>query len=361
MHLLYVKKLEAHIFYYLLGVGFIAYGIQIFFRAITGDTFPVGVLYITAVILISAGFWSLSRKRLFLAMFSVYPFVFFLLFLWERGILPDAILSPIYTIGVTLLYTPLITMVVYHRVHFGKAVDKFLFGLPLLVLANSITFSKDWVTETFATFAKILLFYGVIDYDFIVMTQRIRRNMSVTHLLADTENEKEGTFRLILCSQSSTSLSKQVTSIESLVHENAKKAVNTFVFAFQDVIPHKQLRRIKGIDPSKVSIFLFSASAERIKTEFTLLPMGLTQIGAVLSETVRESENPKNQCAIIFSNLSLLVHLFKPYPVYNMLLNKMGALREKGIELVAYMNPETHADKSVVSLFADIADEAVKL
>ena len=53
--------------------------------------------------------------------------------------------------------------------------------------------------------------------------------------------------------------------------------------------------------------------------------------------------------------------MFEPYPIYNMLLNKMGALREKGVELVAFINLDTHVDKSIISLFADIADEVVKL
>lgn len=354
------KKL-GHSFYYLLGVGFIIYGIQILFRVLTEDIFLLGVMYIIAVILISAGFWSLSQKRLFSALFGVYPFVFSLMYFWKLNLFSEAVFDIGFAIGATLIHIPLITMIIHHRIHFGKAADKFLFALPLLFIANAITFGMDWVTEVFAIFAKIVLFYGVNDYDFIVMTQKIRSNMSAKHLPADTGNGEEGTFRLMLCSQSSMPYTKQVTSIESLVLDNVKKGVDTFIFTFQDVIPHKQLRRMKGIDPSMVSIFLFSASAEKVKDEFTLLPMGVTQIGAALSETVRESGNSQNQCEIIFSNLSLLIHLFKPYPVYNMLLNKMGALREKGIKLVAFINPDTHADKSVVSLFADIADEVVKL
>ena len=47
--------------------------------------------------------------------------------------------------------------------------------------------------------------------------------------------------------------------------------------------------------------------------------------------------------------------------VLKMLLGKMGALRESGLDLYAFFIPEMHSNKSVVSLFANIADEIIKL
>lgn len=115
--------------------------------------------------------------------------------------------------------------------------------------------------------------------------------------------------------------------------------------------------------PKKVVIVvsLVEKSVEKAKKEFTVLPMGITQIGAALYEVIKRHSNTKKRSTVIFTDLSLLIHSFGVYPVYNMLLNKMGALREEGADLFAFLHPDTHSDSSVVSLFTNIADETIKL
>lgn len=356
----YTKKLGKQFFYYLFGIGFIIYGIQIFSRIFYADIFLPSLMVIVSFLVLYMGLWTLSRKKLFSAMISVYVFVLSLMFLWKLNLLPDTLLKFGPPIGSFLVYIPILILIFYHRFHFGKVADKLAFGWALLFLANITTFGMGWITDLFAIFAKILIFYGIKGYDFIFVAQKIRDEMAAKQLPPDAGYEKEGKLKLILYTPASTSYTKQVNYIENLILEDIRKGINTLVFAFQDVIPHHELRRMKWINPEKVFILLFSASAERAKNEFTVFPMELTKIGVALSEAVKKSEKSEKG-VIIFSNLSLLIHSFEPYPVYAMLLSKMGAFREKGVEVFAFMNPETHTEKSVVSLFTDIADEVIKL
>ena len=129
----------------------------------------------------------------------------------------------------------------------------------------------------------------------------------------------------------------------------------------------KYLRKLKWINPERVFIFLFSSSILREKHEFTILQMGLSQIGATLSEIIKKcTEDQKKyksiqKCTIIFDNVSLLIHSFGVYPVYNLLLNKLGALRANQIELYTILQPDTHKDQTVPTLFKSISDENINL
>jgi hypothetical protein len=280
---------------------------------------------------------------------------------WNFNYLPDFLLKFGPPIGTFLVHVPILSIIFYHRLYFGKTAEKLFFGWMLLFLANIATFGMGWITDFFAVFAKTFIFYGVRDYDFIVATQRIQDEMTPKKLPADSGYEKEGKLNIILYTQSHASYTKQVNFVEKLVLENLKTKTNTTVFAFQDTIPHKELRKLKWINPERVFIFLYSASSEKVKNEFTIFPMDLTKIGFALSETAKMEKRSDEKHVVIFSNLSLLIHLFGPYPVYTMLLNKRGTLREKGIDVYAFMNPKTHEANSTISLFTDIADDVIKL
>jgi hypothetical protein len=89
--------------------------------------------------------------------------------------------------------------------------------------------------------------------------------------------------------------------------------------------------------------------------------MGLTQIGAALSQATVQCKKSDKGCSVFFLNLSLLIQVFGAEAVYNMLLNKLGYIRENGINLYAVFYPSMHSDNSIVSLFTRLSDETIKL
>ncbi len=121
------------------------------------------------------------------------------------------------------------------------------------------------------------------------------------------------------------------------------------------------LRSLKWIDPEKVFIFLFSTNITYKTNEFTILPMGLTEVGAAISEVSKNGNNAKKGCNIFLTNLSMLIHVFGTYPCYNLILNKMGEIRQADIELFGFIYPETHNDKSVIPLFTNISDKVIEI
>lgn len=233
-------------------------------------------------------------------------------------------------------------------------------GWFLLFITNLVLFNKGRVTDTFAIISKLILLVGIIDHDFIIMVEKVRREFSPHFPPPDTGWKKEGTLNLVISPRNSLHSSK-IKWIKRKVQENVNRGHDTHIFVFQDVVPHGELREIKWISPERVFIFLFSESAKKARKEFVVLPLGITRIGATVSEVIKRYEKSERGCTLIFLDLSLLIHWYGAHPVYKMLLNKMGSLREEGIELFAFVNPETHSEKSVVSLFKSISDNIIQL
>ena len=359
LYFIYIKKLERHLFYYLFGIGFLIYGTQFWGRILFSSLSTINIVsWIFSYFLFSVGLWCLcKRKSLLMVIIICFTVPFFLLIPYSINMITY---NTCQKLGALLACAPVISLLIYQRTLFGKIADKFVIGWFLLLLANFILFGAGWIADIFAVFSKFILLLGIMDYDFIILTQRIREEIFSRPLPTETGYQEEGGLNLVIPS-SSYPPSEKIAWIERLVLEGIKKGVSTHVFSFQDLISHRDLRKIKWINPEGVFVFLFSASAEKAKKEFTVLPMGITEIGATLSEIVKKALKEEEACIVIITNLSLLIHSFGVHSVYNMFLSKMGSLREGQVDVLAFFYPETHSDKSVVHLFTNIADKVIKL
>lgn len=351
--LLYVSRgrFYKHTFYYTWSAAFIIYGGQILFRVYI-DYFPFIVFsMISALILFFVGIWSISRKKGFLYITSSFLLiVVFVTASLLAGFIPVELS---YGLGQIVYYLPIIIAILYQRVLFGKSVDKLALGWVLLLVSN-ISLWGAWTDDIFSLFSKFLIFLGMMDQDFIITIEKVRDELQSPIPNAHFGEEEEGGLKLIR--SSSVSKLKNLEFVNKKIKENLNNDLDTYLFSFQDTIPYSELRRIKWIKPEKIKVFLFSTSVEKMKGEFTVLPMDLIHIGATLSEVIKKDK----RSSVFFMNLSLLIHVFGVYPVYNMLLDKMGALREEGVNLFTFFYPETHSDGSVISLFENISDEIIE-
>jgi hypothetical protein len=245
-----------------------------------------------------------------------------------------------------------------HRLIFGRSAERLAIGWILLYFSNVLLTEQGWIIDVFAILAKLIILLGIVNYDFIVIADKIREKRFPP---PEAGFGREGGLKLLLSSENSSANQREGNWLRKKVVENVKEGSDTIVCVFQDVVPHKELRAVKWISPEKVSIYLFSSSAQKTKSEFTVLPMGLAQIGAALSQATKHCQTSEKGCAVVFFHLSLLIHLYGAEAVYAMLLNKMGYLRENGITLFAVFYPSMHGDQSVVSLFTRLADEIIKL
>ena len=357
------QKVKRDIFYLLFSLGFIIYGIEILLRWISEEYIPsqssTGVVLTgISLFLFSLGFWSLSRKKILLTVIIPFFFAGYLLVgLWFANLIPYEIAVMCAPLG----YFPVIFMLLLHVAILRKIVDTFTFGWFFLLLTNFILLGQGWIADLFAIFSKLLILRGMIDQDFIILTQKIKRTLFSHPVASITTSAKEGGIRLLIHSTNSSSFTTKYEWIEKKVIENTEKGKETYLFSFQDIFPHGALRRIKWIDNEKNFILLFSSSVQEAKKEFTVLPMEITHIGAALTEIANKCKNSDNSCVIIIDNLSLAIHSFGVSSTYKMILNKLGSLRESKIELYAFLHPDTHKNKHVVPLFENISDDVIKL
>jgi hypothetical protein len=350
------KRVTGSLFHYAWAAGFLLYGINIFLRA-AGFLLEVAqILFFTAFIFFVIGIWYLCRAKQFLVIFSVaLSFLFISGLLVFLGLVSQSFLT---IISYSVLFLFVAMAIFQHRMLFGRSADRLAIGWVLLYFTNVLLTGFGWVVDAFAVTAKVIILFGVLDYDFVVIAERAREKRFPA---PEAGYGVEGGLKLLMSSENSNANLREGNWLRKKASENVKEGIETIVFAFQDVVPHKELRAIKWISPEKVSVYLFSSSAQKVKAEFIVLPMGLTQIGAALSQATAQCQKSDKGCTVVFLHLSLLIQVFGAEAVYNMLLNKMGYIRENGVNLYAVFYPTMHSDPSTISLFTRLADESIKL
>jgi len=356
-YFIYDRTVENHLFYYAWSVGFILYGIEIIVKSL--NLLFGSVLMLLAFLTFSCGLWSLSRKKAIVGLLiAIYCFLI--------ALLPGTLTKDLLTaepasafFAFLCFYLPITLMIIYHRAMFGGLTDRFTLGWLFLLLVNIFLFQKGWIADVFAIFAKSTLLLGIIDHNFIILTQRVREELAPHRLPINTGYEKEGGLKLVMSRSEQLPLIKISEWARRRVEKNAKQGVKTSLVVLQNVIPHDILRRIAWINPDRVHVFVFSQNPSG-REEFTTLKMGITEIGATLTEITKKYAKEESKGEVILVDLSILIHTFGVHETYNLILNKMGTLRSYGVPLVAVFHPETH-EKSVISLFKTITDSITQL
>ncbi len=357
IYLIHIRRLKKHIFYFAWALGFMAYGIQILLRGHVAEFFLAfigGIMYS----FLTLGAWGLSSTRVLSTrkILLMVPAVIISCFLWFTGSSPIALIP--FPVALTLFYGLISLGIIYNRAIFGRVLDKLALGWFFLLMVN-IFLWEQWIIDIFALVAKIVLFLGILDQEFTLVAEKIRV-AAQKYPPISTGLGKEGGVNLIIPTADS-SIESEVKWMEDKIQENIKKRVDTYVFSFQDLPSHSDLRRMRWINPERVFVFLFSSSSQKAKEEFTVFKMDITEIGATLFELIKKYSSVEEGCAIIFTDLSVLIHSFNVNDVFNMLLEKMGSLREAGITLYAFFHPEAHSDPAISPLFKNVSDSVTRL
>ncbi|MCK5628565.1 hypothetical protein KAI12_03780 [Candidatus Bathyarchaeota archaeon] len=370
-------------FYYSWALGFFVYGfakllytyhfpgmpLQLQVLGATLEGRVVSVLFVVAFFFFIFGIWSLTKSRRLLFLILSFSAVAVMCLWWlfsgtVNGDLLELALVLVYSCAFLLVGATIL----WHRMKFGGSADKLGIGWFLLFVTNlflpaalgdgSLALAL-LVGESLAILSKVIILLGLLDYDFILVAEKTRRELEKSHLPPKTVVAVEGGLKLVIPTQKSK---VQITQwLKRTVSRNVDKEVDTLLFVFQDTVPYKQLRELRNVNPEKVKVFLFSSSAKKSSEDFLVFPMGLTQVGATLSQIARKCQESKKGCVVVLLNLSILIHLFGAKQVYNTLLNKMGIIRQTGISLVAVFHPDTHSDQSIGFLFKKTADEVMEL
>jgi len=347
---IYRGNIEKHFFYYAWSAGYLLYAITILIQGYSPTI--VNLIGSLAYILIALGVWSLAGRRGIYGVIISYGIlgISFYFFNWI-------------TTEMSLLAAHLIIAAgfVYLRFAFTKTAEKFIFGWILLTLTNVWLVGMGWITDLFATFAKVVLFMGILDSEFMTLSQRMEQLLSskIDYPIDASMNENGGNLFLVQPSPEMTD-SKEIEWVREKIVEGIENDVDTYLLLVEDPYPLDEIRKMIWLNPNRVNVLMFSSSAEEMKKEFIVLPAGLHEIGASIHEILKRSISQNQGCIIIISSVSELIHVFGASSSYQMLLQKRGAIRESSSSIYGLFHPETH-DASTTAMFRRLSDSAADL
>ena len=347
---IYRGNIEKHFFYYAWSAGYLLYAIAILIQGYSPTI--VNLIGSLAYILIALGVWSLAGRRGIYGVILSYG-VLGISFYYLNWI----------TTGVSLLAAHLIIAVgfVYLRFAFTKTAEKFTFGWILLTMTNVWLVDMGWITDIFATFAKLVLFSGILDYEFLTLSKRLEQLLSSKkdYSIDAAMNANGGNLFLVQPSPETTD-SKEIEWVREKMVEGIENEIDTYLLLVEDPYPLDEIRKMIWLNPDRVHVLMFSSSAEETKKEFIVLPAGLHEIGASIHEILKRSISQNQGCVMIIVSVSELIHVFGASASYQMLLQKRGAFRESSSSIYGLFHPETH-DASTTAMFRRLSDSAVDL
>ena len=360
--LLYRKILEPHPFYYFHIAGFIVYGLEIFLRGIYPNIPVLIYFYIMSLslLLFCLGIWTLVRKKLILSFIIILYASSYLIAFISYSIKLSAEAETTLSILVAFLsYGTLAILLAYHRAIFGRSADLFIMGWASLMIINLVLFGSGWLADLLAILSKLIIFLGIITHDFIIVVRKVNEVFQPRPIPPTLGEGEEGELILGVCGLRQLPIQRVSQWLLKLTEDNVAHGIETNIIVLQDVLPRRDLRSALWIDPEMVHIFLFSQSPAG-SDEFAQIKLGLTELGATITEIARSYAKKRKRAMIILINLSILIHLFGSLKIYSFLLDKMGIIRSSGVTLIAVFHPETHDDK-VVALFKTIADRIIEI
>lgn len=347
---IYRGNIEKHFFYYAWSAGYLLYGIEILTRSY--NPMIIYVLGSLAYILIALGVGSLAGKKGIYGVIISYGIIgiSFFYFPWFTDLMGLIAAHLIITVGF-----------VYLRFAFTKTADKFIFGWILLTFTNVLLLDMGWIADIFATFAKIVLFSGIFDYEFLTLSKRLEQLISSKkdYSIDVVVKANGGNLFLVQPSQEMTGR-KEIEWVRDRIVEGIENEIDSYLLLIEDPYPLDEIRKMIWLNPDRVNVLMFSSSAEETKKEFIVLPAGLHEIGASIHEILKRSISQNRGCIIIIVSVSELVHVFGTSASYQMLLQKRGALRESHSSIYGLFHPETH-DASTTAMFRRLSDSTSDL
>jgi hypothetical protein len=317
-------------------------------------------MFLAFVIFIPLSVFFLHSKKSVIPMFSL---LFFLVAMFTILISFNILQVTVsfWIIASTFFYLPVASVIVVHRKLFGNSVDTLLIGWLMLFFVNILLPLGGWTADTLAIFGKLVLLIGLRDYDFAIISKKVRDALSSSISSPVAGYDVKGGFELVSLKPKEDPPLKAVTKwLKNRVDHNVKNRIETSVLIMQNVIPFDTTRSISWNMPDKVHVFIFTNDSPPGTKDFTILKYGLAEIGTAITEVTRRDPKNGTDHEILLIDLSIMIHTFGTENVYNLLLNKMGLLRSSKTYLTAIFHPETHEGR-IVSLFKTLADNITQL
>ena len=141
-------------------------------------------------------------------------------------------------IGYFFLTFTIILGIIDQRVVFGRNLDKLIMGWLLLIFTNTLLHNQGLVSDSLAIISKLVILFGIVDYDFVIVAKRIRGGFNHSDSLNDEGRRVEGGLKLVIPPVKNGSFwkTKSVDWIIKQVNENLNKKKFNYLFSYKDQI-----------------------------------------------------------------------------------------------------------------------------
>lgn len=354
-------------FYIFWGVGFFLYGINISIRAAfyLGDaanpnftSWVAFVFYMSGLILVIAGIGDLIGKtKNVLVSTIIIPFIPFIVYVVSGPALIGwfVTLSPFLLISLSLIFI---------RRKYAAYLDLFIIGWLLLLFTNiavPLNMMAPVYLELLAIFGKIIIFFGMIQPRFSLLADDLKRYLisGAPEVYANGNSEH---FTLIY--PKSNQRTREIKSICEKTNDNSVKGIRTILIMLYDLISPQELKDNGLLEGD---IFLVrvmpggQTSLEAFQNSIMTMRDDMTQFEIFLTDIINFSNERRIQCDVILYTLSWLIHTHGWKRVYSLLISKMPELKASSVRLHCYYYPETHKEKTEISIFEKLADRIVTI
>jgi hypothetical protein len=358
--LFHIYRKKGRNFYLLWSLGYLAYGLNIFFRIFVASPglYPV-VFIMSGFMLILTGIGSLiNRTRMMLFVSALIP-----LALLPVMFLPNAA-AYVWFISVFPYFLTALSLVILRLMGVAE-IDLLIIGWWILLMTN-IALAFGWMTPVFvevmAIFGKTIIYYGMVKPKFSLLAEDLKRFLIAGEPTAYMDGEKRDRF--VLLSVPSNHKKKDVDWIAERVEANASKGVRTVIISVYDTLTMSDLqaRGVKDDNIYIVRIITGGLTSVRIFAEHVLsINDDMSLLELLFTDIIAHSNEKKIKCEIIIYSLSYLIHTHGAKRVYSFLISKLPVINTGDVSMICIYYPDTHEKAADRSIFESLADRVASI
>jgi len=347
-------------FYLLWALGYLSYGLNIFFRIFVSPPgiYPV-IFIISGFTLILVGIGSLiNRTRMMLLVSALIP-----LALFPVMFMPNAT-TYVWFISIFPYFLTALSLIILRKMGVVD-IDLLIIGWWILLLTN-VALAFDWMTPTFvevmAIFGKTVIYYGMVKPKFSLLAEDLKRFLIAGEPTMYLNGEKRDRF--VLLSVPPNHWKRDVDWVAERVENNAAKGIRTVIVSVYDTLTMPELlaRNVKEDNIYIVRIITGGLTSVRVFEEHVLsINDDMSLLELLFNDIIAHSREKKIKCEIIIYSLSYLIHTHGAKRVYSFLISKLPVMNTGDVSLVCIYYPDTHEKATDRSIFESLADRVASI
>ena len=219
---------------------------------------------------------------------------------------------------------------------------------------------EPMLVDLVAIFAKVLIFWGMLNPGFTALIEDVKRYMIST---SPQEYDLGRGGELVLVRSPPGNRSSSLGWITGRVEENSRKGVSTIIVSVYDLLPQAELLELGLLEKSFLvrmipgSRSVYKVMEDRVVT----VDDDVNLLDLIFSDIIRYSVDSKNRCEIIIYTLSSLIHTHGWKRVYTFLTSKIPSIRFSQSLITCFYFPGSHESPADIIKFEALADRIINL